>query len=401
MSSKFQSFSIDGALLFVLNRDDLTSALEITSEAERESLLAGRELLSLCRYNIRALEQLSKMNGISDKCLMLWSNHDVLGALETLPLDCATGLHGAYILHPHFHPRNAITGLSSEASILILEKLCWALQKMTESVKQKSEKRTVADIPLKHCGGQDTTNSTKTPILHTKKAEADTDDALGSSEYCRQLTSSLLSHYSEICLQKLKIFQRFRDTLIQFQIRPASRATLPPLSLEQHCLSAPAYWEAYNGDLSFHSIAEYKRVQVTDPLLSAINMLVTTTWITDKNETGQSTCQVESIDRIENPRVFLQYQTKLAKVERTCNNTSHPDPPVSTQDTDIAQHAQLKTAANEYYLWHRAHMEHVDNICRNGLESFISTEELFGSGIHFKERSSNANQLAFMGEIHN
>ena len=237
--------------MFVLNREDLaiSTGLGIQSEADRESLLAGRELLSLCKYNTQVLNKLknTEITGMNRKPLFLWSNHDVLGELETLPLDSATGLHGAYILHPHFHPRNVLSDLGSQASIAALDKLCHALQQMTDSVTDMTKSDTDQSKYSSQSTGQlsESANLDSENAVQTVELERDEEEF---SEL-RDVVALLFAHYRENCSQKLTICRNFRDSLVQFQARPRSRATLPPIVADENCVSAPAYWTAYRGDL--------------------------------------------------------------------------------------------------------------------------------------------------------
>jgi hypothetical protein len=393
LKKKFQFSSIDGTLLFLLNKDDLatTTSLGIQSETDRESLLAGRELLSLCQYNTDVLNKLrtTKISGIDKKPIVLWSNHDVLGEFETLPLDSATGLHGAYILHPHFHPRNILSNLGSQASTAMLDKLCQALQEMTNSVADMTKSRTCINQSESSSqnSGQPNKGTRTENAIQTVDREIERDE----QEFLelRGILTLLFAHYRENCLQKLTICRNFQDSLIQFRPRPLSRARLPPIITDINTVSPPAYWTAYKGDLRSYSTREWKVLQVEGPLFSIISKHMTDTWAVDGNSLSQNpyqNCCIENIQRIENPGVFCQYQTRVSSLVKEGEDTVFvsPEPPMRSIDGDLEGYAQLRARINECYMWHRAQTELIDSICQKGLNNLISTEDTVSTTTYFK-----------------
>ena len=124
---------------------------------------------------------------------------------------------------------------------------------------------------------------------------------------------------------------------------------------------------------------------------------MTDTWAVDDNGTGQRSSQnccfcIENIQRIENPRVFCQYQARASSVAAEGEGVVFvsPEPPIRSRDGDLERYAQLRKTINECYMWHRAEAELLDSICQNGLDSLVSTEGAFGTGTYFSDKSSKS-----------
>jgi hypothetical protein len=177
----------------------------------------------------------------------------------------------------------------------------------------------------------------------------------------------------------------------------------------------PSHWTTHKGkDVSPKSSiwGEAKGVTValqpSSPVYAEIKRLVMDTWESSKVGFGNDaaglkhkTIDVKNISRVENPKLFHKYRTKVNELCLSAATTAFPlvtaidKNEVKTRTLNLLMlEAVLVPEINEYFLLHGTKVNTRDTIVKQGLDSRLSNSVYFGNGIYFAESSTKSDQYA-------
>ena len=208
-----------------------------------------------------------------------------------------------------------------------------------------------------------------------------------------------------------QVEERIKGLIETLSKEPASSRQ----SSNDSCTTTPHYWKKYPSvdDAGLHSLktaCEKVPINLTKKVALCIVKLINETWKRDKIGQGSdarglrhSGIRVKSINRIENPSLFLKYIQSLNHLSaaknrhdvsqfRSTKEMFHR--PLTMECGESLLTKPCRSAANEVFLFHGTKPENVQAIVTRGLDCRLAKSTMFGSGIYFCESSTKADQYA-------
>ena len=204
---------------------------------------------------------------------------------------------------------------------------------------------------------------------------------------------------------------KIREIFETLRKEPASSRQFSNVS----CTRTPHYWKIYPNvnDAGLHLLTSaYEKVPIdlTKTVALCIVKLINETWRRNTIGLGNDACglrhtdiKVKSINRIENPSLFLKYIQSLNHLSaaknrhdvsqfRSTKEMFHR--PLTMECGESLLTKPCRSAANEVFLFHGTKPENVQAIIARGLDCRLAKSAMFGSGIYFCESSTKADQYA-------
>ena len=169
--------------------------------------------------------------------------------------------------------------------------------------------------------------------------------------------------------------------------------------------SIPGHWK------SVKSLSDGKavRVSVDRAIAQAVTDMVKRTWRRDVVGKGVDACnlnhktiEVTKVEQIENAQLYVPYEhtrkefcARAAKrsFPRVTSDPGQKDLWTSRLGISLLDD-QLITEINEYFLFHGAPKKFIQPILKQGLDSRLFGQGMFGKGAYFAESSTKADQYA-------
>ena len=187
-----------------------------------------------------------------------------------------------------------------------------------------------------------------------------------------------------------------------------------PLEMSESLLQAiktPNYWTKYrllrkNDMVSLKD--PHQLVSVTSEEENSIWNLIQQTWRTDMVGHGfdavgleHSNLKLISVQRLENPELFLTYLEALHTVAYQAQRNKSLIQPLADKDgppktSSFVLNRVCCSEVNEIYLFHGTAAENISAVISKGLDSRIAKSEFFGRGIYFSESPTKSDQYAGM-----